>query len=192
MCMYIVQIVTFHTNDKSPCLLHDLVQPIYQTCCIDHSYHITITRMADHFFGKLKAKAMGVAIMMDHDIKWVQKPLSYSGWRSSVNNWFWAPDGWLQWNPWWCGRRSHNQPSSWLHFVCKKAGKNDPHMMGSFGLPHSVSRFIWQPFQTFRKSQALRLRPRHPLPWAFGRSGLGSILPTWSPTLWLGRNVEFM
>ena len=34
--------------------------------------------------------------------------------------------------------------------------------------------------------------PRHPLPWAFGRSGLGSILPTWSPTLWLGRNVEIM
>ena len=65
--MYIVQIVPFHTNDKSPCILHDLVQPIYQT------------RMADHFFGKLKAKPMGVAIMMDQDIKRAQKPLSYSG-----------------------------------------------------------------------------------------------------------------
>ena len=40
------------------------------------------------FLGSRRRNLWGVAIMMDQDIKRAQKPLSYSGWRPSVNNWF--------------------------------------------------------------------------------------------------------
>ena len=166
--MYIVQIVPFHTNDTSPCILHDLVQPIANISNSDGwSLFWEVegeTYGGGHHDGSRYQTSSEATLILR--LKTECKQLVFD-----CNE---IPGDVVQ-HP----TINHLHDSS---FFCKKAGKNDPQMMGSFCLPHSVSRFIWQPSQTLRNSQAPRLRlPQAPFTLSFRTKWTGVDPPNMEP-----------
>ena len=166
--MYIVQIVPFHTNDTSPCILHDLVQPIANISNSDGwSLFWEVegeTYGGGHHDGSRYQTSSEATLILR--LKTECKQLVLIAMKSLVM-WYNIPQSTIFMTP---------------VFFCKKAGKNDPQMMGSFCLPHSVSRFIWQPSQTLRNSQAPRLRlPQAPFTLSFRTKWTGVDPPNMEP-----------